>query len=337
MTDRHSRRDFLARSSSAAALAAAGAAAAAANRTEEPLNAPAAQPAPRPQGVPAGDRPASEPFGYCFNTSTIRGQKLPLAQVVDITAKAGWDGIEPWMDEITAHVEGGGSTADLRKRIADFGLTVPSAIGFAEWIVDDPARRKAGLEHARRDMDLFAAIGGTRIAAPPVGAHESGGVDLLAAAERYHALCEVGRQAGVVPQVEVWGFSKLLSRLGEAVFVAVESGHPDACVLADPYHLHKGGSSFEGLGLLSAQCFQHVHVNDYPADPPRDKIGDEHRVYPGDGVAPLDALFRTLRDVGFTGMLSLELFNKTLYEQDPLEVAKTGLEKTRAAVKKALG
>ena len=335
MTDRPTRRDFLARtSSSAVALGAAAlAAGAASTRTEEPVNAQSSSPAPRRQT----DRPASEPFGYCFNTSTIRGQKLPLVKVIDVTAKAGWGGIEPWMDEITAHVEGGGTTADLRKRIADAGLAVPSAIGFAEWIVDDPERRKKGLEHARRDMDLVAQIGGTRVAAPPVGAHETGGVDLFAAAERYHALCEVGRQAGVVPQVEVWGFSKQLKRLGEAVFVAVESGHPDACVLADPYHVYKGGSSLEGIKLMSPACLRHLHVNDYPADPPPEKIGDEHRVYPGDGIAPLDALFRTLRDVGFTGMLSLELFNKKLYAQDPLEVAKTGLEKTRAAVKKALG
>ena len=46
------------------------------------------------------------------------------------------------------------------------------------------------------------------------------------------------------------------------------------------------------------------------------------------GVAPLTELFRSLRDIGYTGMLSLELFSKALYQQDPLEVAKTGLAKT---------
>jgi sugar phosphate isomerase/epimerase len=77
-------------------------------------------------------------------------------------------------------------------------------------------------------------------------------------------------------------------------------------------------------------------MNDYPADPPREKILDEHRVYPGDGVAPLPQLFRELRDIGYTGMLSLELFSKVLWKQDPAEVAKTGLAKTKAAVQKAL-
>src|SRR5687768_9589014 len=100
---------------------------------EEPVNA---------QPKKSADRPANEPFGYCFNTSTIRGQRLPLAKVVDIAAQAGWDAIEPWMDEITRYMQGGGKLAELRKQIADAGLTVPSAIGFAEWVVDDPARRK---------------------------------------------------------------------------------------------------------------------------------------------------------------------------------------------------
>jgi sugar phosphate isomerase/epimerase len=285
--------------------------------------------------VNAQTKSADEPFGYCFNTSTIRGQRLPLAQVIDITAKAGWNGIEPWLDEIVHHRQGGGSLSDLKKRLSDAGLKVPSAIGFAEWVVDDPKQREKGMEQAKRDMDMIAQIGGTRLAAPPAGAKDVV-IDLNAAAERYHALCELGRQMGVVPQVEVWGFSKTFKRLGEAVFVAVESGHPDACVLADPYHVYKGGSSIETIRLLSAQCLQHLHMNDYPANPPRETILDEHRIYPGDGVAPLTEIFRTLRDIGYSGMLSLELFSKALYQQDPLEVAKTGLAKTKAAVKKAL-
>ena len=40
--------------------------------------------------------------------------------------------------------------------------------------------------------------------------------DMLPIAERYRSLLELGDGIGVVPQVEVWGASKTLSRLGEA-------------------------------------------------------------------------------------------------------------------------
>ena len=292
MSPSPSRRDVL-----VFGAAALGAGALPGNLLEEPVNAQANPQQPESQA--SGARP-KEPFGYCFNTSTIRGQRLPLTQVVDITAKAGWNGIEPWMDEITRHLQGGGKLADLRKQIADGGLQVPSAIGFAEWIVDDAERRKKGMEQAKRDMDMVAQIGGTRIAAPPAGAKDVS-IDLRAAAERYRELCELGRQMGVVPQVEVWGFSQTFKRLGEAVFVAIESGHPDACVLADPYHVYKGGSNVESVRLLSAKCLQHFHMNDYPADPPRaDPRRTPHlsrrRRRAADGAVPRVARHRLHRD-----------------------------------------
>ena len=59
-------------------------------------------------------------------------------------------------------------------------------------------------------------------------------------------------------------------------------------------------------------------------------------MFPGDGVAPLEDVFRTLRDIGYRGMLSLELFNPEYYKRDAFEVVKDGLAKTKAAVKAAL-
>lgn len=284
----------------------------------------------------ARSRPKTEPFGYCLNTSTIRGQNLTLEEKIDITAKAGYHAIEPWIGEIDDHVKRGGSLKDLSSRIRDRGLTVESAIGFFEWIVDDDARRSKALEEARRNMDLLQQIGGKRIAAPPLGATDREDLDLRHAGERYRALLELGDKMGIVPQAEVWGFSKTLGRLGETAMVAIESGHPDACLLPDIYHLHRGGSDFEGLGLIHGAAIHVFHVNDYPATPEREQLNDSHRIYPGDGAAPTDAIFQTLHRIGFRGYLSLELFNREYWKQEALAAARTGLEKTRAAVRRSL-
>jgi len=280
--------------------------------------------------------PASH-FRYCLNTSTIRGQKLSLLEEIAIAEKAGYTGIEPWVRQIQAYQAGGGKLPDLKRRLADAGLTVESAIGFAKWIVDDDAERAEALETAKKEMALVNAIGGTRIAAPPVGATKEPGLNLFKAAERFAALVDVGRQAGVTPQVEVWGFSANLSRLGETSFVAIECGKPDALILPDVYHIYKGGSDFAGLALLAGSAIQVFHMNDYPADPPRATINDADRVYPGDGVAPISDILKMLHANGFQGALSLELFNRTYWEQDPLKVAKTGLVKMKQAVANAFG
>src|SRR5690242_6781914 len=38
-------------------------------------------------------RSDAEPFGYCLNTSTIRGQNLPLEKTVEIASAAGFNAI----------------------------------------------------------------------------------------------------------------------------------------------------------------------------------------------------------------------------------------------------
>ncbi len=289
-------------------------------------------------GVGAKPSEAARPnhqFRYCFNTSTIRGQNLPLVQELELIARAGYSGVEPWLREIDQYVQGGGVLKDLTKRLRDLGLALESAIGFAEWIVDDEARRAKGLETAKRDMDAVAQLGGKYFAAPPAGATDRADLSVIVIAERYHALLELGAQMSVTPMLEVWGFSKSLTTLSAAAAVAVACGHRDACILGDVYHFHKGGSPAAGLLLLNGARIPAIHLNDYPADPPRATITDAHRVLPGDGVAPMTEILRNLKTIGFRGALSLELFNRDLWKLDPLSVASTGLEKMKAVVAKA--
>ncbi len=78
---------------------------------------------------------------------------------------------------------------------------------------------------------MIRDLGGTRIAAPPIGAHDVAGPALPVIAERYRALLELGQEIGVAPQLELWGFSKSISKLGELAFIATAAEHPLACVL----------------------------------------------------------------------------------------------------------
>jgi sugar phosphate isomerase/epimerase len=39
-----------------------------------------------------------------------------------------------------------------------------------------------------------------------------------------------------------------------------------------------------------------------------------------------------LKDAGYTGVISLELFNPNYWEQDPAEVAQIGLEKMKSVL-----
>lgn len=280
---------------------------------------------------------AKSPFIFCLNTATIRGQKLGIEKEIDVAAKAGYDAIEPWVDGIEAYVKGGGKLKDLKKRIKDRGLTVEGAIGFPEWIVDDAGRRAKGLERAKFELDMVSQIGAKRLAAPPAGATDLPRLGLLPAAERYRVLLDLAKNFGVIPQLELWGFSKNLNRLGECVCVAMETSHLDACVLPDIYHVYKGGSDYHGLRWLGRDVVQMLHVNDYPAKPGREEINDGHRLMPGDGVAPVVEVLNLLRAAGGQKVLSVEIFSEQHWKLDALVVAKEGLTKMRAVARQSRG
>jgi len=268
---------------------------------------------------------------FALNTGTLLGYNLSIEEEIAVTAQAGYDGIEIWIMRLQKYIDEGKSLADLKKRIDDSGLTVENAIGFASWIVDDDAARARGLEQMKREMGWLAQIGCPRIAAPASGATGKRIDDLEACGKRYRAILELGDREGVTPILEQWGGSATLQKLPDVVAIAMLAEHPKAALLLDAYHHYKGGNSYVGIGLLNGRAMPVFHINDYPADPPRETIADKDRVFPGDGICPFDVLLPALDAAGFDGVFSLELFNQDYVRNfKPLELAKIGLEKMRA-------
>ena len=290
--------------------------------------------------LPASVTTASEKqnntvFSYCLNTSTISGQKTGFLKEFEITAKAGYNGIEIWIRDLQKYVEEGGSLSDLKKKIGDLGLKVENAIGFAEWIVDDEKQRKAAMEQLKREMELVSQVGCTPIAAPPAGAYNVT-LDLFKVAARYREILEIGDQTGVTPVLEFWGASTSLYHISQAMFVATAANHPKACILPDVYHMFRGGSGYDSLKQIGGNAIGVFHFNDFVSSIPREKQTDSDRVYPGDGAAPYRQIITDLYNAGGKKVLSLELFNKTYWEKDALEVAATGLSKMKRLVEETL-
>ncbi len=287
-----------------------------------------------PQATAPRSRPANEPFGYCLNTSTIRGNNLDIVGVIGAASKAGFHAIEPWIMEIDRYTSGGGTLKDLGKRIADAGLTVEDAIAFNAFLDDDDTRRAASMEKLKADMDKVAQIGGKRIAAPP--GNNRAAVSLDNAARYYREALEMGEKMGVLPLLELWGTHPVLGPLSHGIYVAVAAGRADASLLLDVFHLYKSGTPFTALKQINGASLRVMHLNDYPQATDPSTLNDSNRIYPGDGVAPLSQILRDLRDSGFRGYLSLELFNRDYWAKSADENLKTAMEKIRSTVRTAM-
>jgi sugar phosphate isomerase/epimerase len=264
---------------------------------------------------------------FSLNTSTLRGQKLTLPEIIEIAAKAGYDGIELWIEEMKTYQASGKSLSSLNKHFNDAGIKPVNAIGFAKWMAQNEAVRKDGFIQMESEMGMLSEIDCPFIAAPAIGASEP--INPEEAGVQFAQLLSLGRKTGVMPLLEFWGSFPPFHTLSQCLAVAAAANDPDARILPDVYHLFRGGSGYEGLKLLSGQAIEILHMNDFTTTKPREEQKDSDRIYPGDGVAPLKEVAQLIMNMGGTKILSLELFNETYWKQDALSVASTGLEKMK--------
>ena len=268
--------------------------------------------------------PNAKPYRLALNAATISAYNLPIEKQIELVAKTGYDGIELWTKDITAYMEKGGKLPDLRKRLEDNNLVFENTIGFAAWI---PSEK--GMEQMKREMEITAELGGRNIAATSFGMKKINRSKLDKYAERYARVLEFSEQTGVRALLEVWG-AGAINQLSDAVHIATGSKKAEAGFLLDFYHLYRGGNSFDSLKLINGSALPIFHLNDYPANPPRERLNDSDRVYPGDGICPFGEVLPILKANGFNGAFSLELFNKTYWQNpDPIAILKTGYEKSK--------
>ena len=77
-----------------------------------------------------------------------------------------------------------------------------------------------------------------------------------------------------------------------------------------------------------------VHLNGCE-DLPKAELTDAHRLFPGEGVIPIDEILRAIRARGFDGTMSIEIFRPEYWERDPRGVAREARTKAEGVLKKA--
>jgi 2-keto-myo-inositol isomerase len=262
-------------------------------------------------------------FIPCINSITIR--QASLQDKIRLTAENGYQAIELWNDELSAHTRSGGNLNDVLTWVHDAGLHVPNIIAVHGWMNATGSDLERALEEVERRMDQAAQVGSPFITASPT----DGPVDIDLAAENYRKLLDLGEEHGVRPALEYLGFMSGLKDIKTAAAIIEKADHPDSTVVHDFFHMYNGGSSVEDLRLIPAEKIAMVHLDDVPDIKPIGQFSDADRVWPGDGAIPLQQMCDVLKEIGYTGYLSLELFNPAYWEMDAEEAARLGAEKSR--------
>lgn len=272
------------------------------------------------------------PWPICLDFATIRPVKT-LKEKVDIAAEAGYDAVEPWDSDLEEYEKSGGDLREMNKYIRDKGMFVPSMIGLWGCLPESEEAFEESLPATRNRMRMASEIGCEFVQTIPNKVGEN--YDRRFVADCYRRLIEIGIQDYNVKPALVFVEMFPLKTMGQALEIAADADHPEARIIPDVFHMYISKGGFEGLNLLQGNAIAIFQFNDAPKGMALEDMKDKDRVFPGDGILPLPKILKDLKATGYTGCISLELYNPDYYKQDMLQVAKTGLSKTLKSIQKA--
>jgi 2-keto-myo-inositol isomerase len=224
--------------------------------------------------------------------------------------------------------------AAATKLLGDLGLTPLSAGAVLPDVWIRGPDRVASLEILRRRCEQFVALGLDKFYCPSITNRPVTRADFDATPACIREVGDIAQGFGLTAMIEFARTSTHLSTLASTLQVIRAAGHPAVKPMLDFFHFYSGLSKLEELDLLKPGELAHVHFQDTAAGP-RELVDNDSRLIPGDGVAPIARILRTIVAKGYAGALSVELFRSEFVDGDPQQVADRIRRKCDAAIRSA--
>lgn len=249
-----------------------------------------------------------------------------FAEDVNGYADGGCHAMEVWLTKLENHLEKN-SIADTHKLLEDREMKLAAASYQGGLLLSQGEQRKAHYDHFKRRLDLCQSLGiSTLLIAADFhpAALAAGWSRIQRAVVSLTQAAQWAAAFGVRLALEFRGSASFCSSLDTALALIAQCGESNVGVNLDVFHYYTGPSKFEDLALLSPANLAFVQLSDV-LDVPRELAGDADRILPGEGDFSLQPILDHLRAIGYDGWVSLELFNPTLWQLKPAQVAELGL------------
>lgn len=100
-----------------------------------------------------------------------------------------------------------------------------------------------------------------------------------------------------------------------------ETDRANVGLVLDACHFYTGGSELNEINAIDPGKLFIFHLDD-AEDLPKEAITDARRLLPGQGILPLTAICSRLKDIGFDGLISVELFRPEYWTWPPANLAR---------------
>ena len=286
---------------------------------------------------------AAESMFVSLNGSVTRGVSGP--DRARLAAKLGYGGVD-W-DFGPAKTAGVDATkalfAELKIRPTIVNLPMARPLPFGG---EDAAFTEA-LQPLAEDAAFSAAIGCDRMMVVlPASTTQPRDEQRKLVRDRFAAISEVLQKSRVRLGMEFLGplyfrtgraggppSTPFIWNLPDTIALAKECG-PNIGAILDAWHWHHSGGTTSDIVAAGQSRIIHVHISDAKAAPPED-VRDNQRFMPGEGIIDLVGFLQALKKIDYSGGISPEPLGRVPQEMSPEDAARLALDTTTAVMKKA--
>jgi 2-keto-myo-inositol isomerase len=267
-----------------------------------------------------------------FNeATTLKNSTLKVD--LELCEKYGYDLIEIRLDKLREFLVD--HTVEDLKMFFEQHRIKPYAFNALEFIT---FRDQEGYEQIRNDLQFLCEVGEvinckTVITVPTFDIGDYTKSEIKEETVRVlHELAQFAEPYGVRIALEFCGYPNCsVNTLAQAYDIVQEVNRNNVGIVLDCFHFHAMNSHIEDLQAVDPKKIFVFHIDDCE-DLPVGALRDHHRVWPGDGAIHLDQILRTLKDISYDEMVSIELFRPEYWEWDAEKTIQVAKEKTEKLV-----
>lgn len=244
-----------------------------------------------------------------------------FAEKLDAIAAAGFDGIEIFEQDFLASDF---TPAEVGRMVADAGLSITLFQPFRDFEGLPEPHRSRAFARAARKFDLMNQLGTDLVlVCSSVHPASMGGIDRMA--QDFHDLGDLARAHGVRVGYEALAWGRHVNDHRDAWEVVRRADHPQVGLILDSFHTLGRRIDPDTIRRIPGDRIFFVQLADAPAIEMDLLYWSRHfRNMPGEGDLDVAAFLRAVMATGYSGPLSLEIFNDQFRAGLPRLVAGDG-------------
>lgn len=232
-----------------------------------------------------------------------------LYEKLEAIAAAHFDGVEIFENDLLFFT---GTPRDVRRHAADVGLTIDLFQPFRDFEGVSDAQFQRNLDRAERKLDLMEELGAPLMLVCSNVAPDAIDDDERAAAQLRELAERAGRR-NLRIGYEALSWGTRVKTFDRAWALVEKANHPNLGLILDSFHTLALPDDWSSLSQLPGQRIFFVQLADAPRLGMNALTLSRHfRNLPGQGDLDVPGFLQSVLATGYTGTISLEIFNDDL-------------------------